>query len=80
MGAIFEGVGVSTGSFVFGYLMNTYGGSVALRIFGIAAICLSFVHYFVQKFLDTFAARHGKTLTITQDHSPTNANAQASNE
>lgn len=49
--------------------MNIYGGSVTFRIFGIAAICLSFVHYFVQKFLDTFAARHGKNSNSTiPDH------------
>lgn len=75
VGAIFEGIGVSTGSFVCGYLMNIYGGSVTFRIFGIAAICLSFVHYFVQKFLDTFTARHGKTLNIMQKNLSANANA-----
>lgn len=58
--SVFEGIGVSSGSFVCGYLMKIYGGSVTFRIFGVMAICLSFVHYFVQKFLDTFAARHGK--------------------
>lgn len=52
--------------------MNAYGGSVAFRIFGVSAICLSFVHYFVQKFLDTYGTRHGKTLTITQDNSHSN--------
>lgn len=67
VGAIFEGIGVSSGSFVCGYLMNIYGGSVTFRIFGITAICLSFVHYFVQKFLDTFAARHGKNSITMPD-------------
>lgn len=61
VGAVFEGIGVSSGSFICGYLMKIYGGSATFRIFGVSAICLSFVHYFVQKFLDTFAARrHGK--------------------
>lgn len=45
---------------------------MAFRIFGVSAICLSFVHYFVQKFLDTYGTRHGKTLTITQDNSHSN--------
>lgn len=45
--------------------MNVYTGRIAFRIFGVSAICLSFVHYFVQKFLDNFGTKHGKTLTIT---------------
>lgn len=48
--------------------MNIYGGSVTFRMFGVMAICLSFVHYFVQKFLDTFAARHGKNSNTMPDH------------
>lgn len=68
VGAIFEGIGVSAGSFICGYLMNIYGGSATFRIFGISAICLSFVHYFVQKFLDGFSARHGKNLNQMNDH------------
>lgn len=47
--------------------MNIYGGSVTFRIFGVSAICLSFVHYFVQKFLDTYAARHGKQSNTLPD-------------
>lgn len=68
VGAVFEGIGVSSGSFICGYLMKIYGGSVTFRIFGVSAICLSFVHYFVQKFLDTFAARHGKNSYTMPDH------------
>lgn len=67
VGAVFEGIGVSSGSFICGYLMNIYGGSVTFRIFGVSAICLSFVHYFVQKFLDTYAARHGKHTNTMPD-------------
>lgn len=54
--------------------MNVYTGRIAFRIFGVSAICLSFVHYFVQKFLDNFGTKHGKTLTITtqtQTHNET---------
>lgn len=65
VGAIFEGVGVSSGSFLCGYLMKVYSGRIAFRIFGVSAICLSFLHYFVQKFLDNFDTKHGKTLQIT---------------
>lgn len=63
---------MSSGSFLCGYLMKEYGGRVAFRIFGVSAICLSFVHYFVQRFLDTFGTRHGKTITQIQDNSHTN--------
>lgn len=45
--------------------MDAYTGRIAFRIFGVSAICLSFVHYFVQKLLDSFGTKHGKTLTIT---------------
>lgn len=44
--------------------MDTYTGRVAFRIFGVSAICISFVHYFVQKFLDNFDTKHGKTIDI----------------
>lgn len=52
--------------------MSIYGGSVTFRIFGFTALCLSFVHFFVQKFLDTFAAKHGKNLHKMPDHSQSN--------
>lgn len=69
VGAIFEGIGVSSGSFICGYLMETYGSSMAFFIFGVGAICMGFVHYFVQRFLDPCTSKHGKTLTISQDKS-----------
>lgn len=69
VGAIFEGIGVSSGSFICGYLMDSVGGSITFRIFGIGAICLSFVHYFVQRFMDSCTNKHGKKLTISQDKS-----------
>lgn len=60
VGAIFEGIGVSSGSLLGGYLMKAYGGSITFRVFGIAAICLSFVHHFVNRFIDEFLSKHGK--------------------
>lgn len=48
--------------------MKEYGGRIAFRIFGVSALCLSLIHFFVQKFLDTFAARHGKTMQDTNSH------------
>lgn len=53
--------------------MKEYTGRIAFRIFGVSAICLSFIHYFVQKFLDNFGTKHGKILTITtQTQQPQN--------
>lgn len=52
--------------------MKLYGGSVTFRIFGVSAICLSLIHFFVQKFLDTFAAKHGKNLHKMPDHTQSN--------
>lgn len=60
VGAIFEGIGVSSGSLLGGFLMQTYGGSITFRAFGIGAICLSIVHHFVHRFMDDFLSKHGK--------------------
>lgn len=60
VGAIFEGIGVSSGSLLGGYLMQEFGGSITFRAFGIAAICLSVVHHFVHRFMDDFLNKHGK--------------------
>lgn len=60
VGAVFEGIGVSSGSLLGGYLMKEFGGSITFRVFGIAAICLSFVHHFVNRFIDECLSKHGK--------------------
>lgn len=51
VGAIFEGVGVSIGSFVAGYLFKDYGGPLTFRMFGVGAIILSILHAAIQYFL-----------------------------
>lgn len=38
IGAVFEGIGVSSGSFICGWLMDTYGGIIALRVFSVGAL------------------------------------------
>nr|XP_012227853.1 PREDICTED: major facilitator superfamily domain-containing protein 6 [Linepithema humile]XP_012227854.1 PREDICTED: major facilitator superfamily domain-containing protein 6 [Linepithema humile]XP_012227855.1 PREDICTED: major facilitator superfamily domain-containing protein 6 [Linepithema humile] len=38
VGAIFEGIGVASGSFICGWLMDTYGGVTALRTFSVGAL------------------------------------------
>ncbi|XP_014474838.1 PREDICTED: major facilitator superfamily domain-containing protein 6 [Dinoponera quadriceps] len=38
VGAIFEGIGVSSGSFICGWLIDTYGGATAFRVFSVGAL------------------------------------------
>lgn len=63
VGAIFEGVGVSTGSFFGGLLMKTIGGSGTFRTFGLIALACAIVHFIVQKFLDRFTSERGKAFS-----------------
>ncbi|XP_037908689.1 major facilitator superfamily domain-containing protein 6 isoform X2 [Hermetia illucens] len=44
VGAIFEGIGVSTGSFIGGLLFRDIGGSKTFRMFGICALCAALIH------------------------------------
>lgn len=48
VGAVFEGIGVSLGSFLGGLFMDIYGGSRTFRIFGIFALVACLVHALVQ--------------------------------
>lgn len=38
IGAVFEGIGVASGSFICGWLIDSYGGVVALRTFSVGAL------------------------------------------
>lgn len=51
VGAVFEGLGVSAGSFVGGLLMNQMKGSAVFRLFGIAALVAAVIHAVGQYFL-----------------------------
>lgn len=44
VGASFEGVGVSLGSFLGGLFYSTYGGAQTFRIFGVAAFTAAVLH------------------------------------
>ncbi|XP_013146484.1 PREDICTED: major facilitator superfamily domain-containing protein 6-A [Papilio polytes] len=48
VGAVFEGVGTSLGSFIGGRLYETYGGSNTFLWFGIGSLICCVVHVFVQ--------------------------------
>lgn len=55
VGAIFEGVGVSIGSFVGGLLFESIGGSETFRIYGIVALVACLVHILVQLLLRKYS-------------------------
>lgn len=55
VGAVFEGIGVAAGSFIGGHLMESIGGSLTFRVFGVAALVLCVVHVIVQKLLEKCA-------------------------
>lgn len=48
VGAIFEGVGTSLGSFIGGRLYETYGGRNTFQWFGIASLVFCGIHIVVQ--------------------------------
>lgn len=48
VGAVFEGIGASIGSFVGGYMFEEYSGKITYRIFGIVSLVLCLVHFGVQ--------------------------------
>lgn len=60
VGAIFEGVGVSTGSFIGGILFERIGGSNTFRIYGIAVLVFCVIHIAVQKLLQRYSSVNGK--------------------
>lgn len=47
MGASFEGIGVSLGSFLGGLFYSQYGGALTFRIFGVAAFIACVLHCLV---------------------------------
>ncbi|KAF3425777.1 hypothetical protein E2986_10071 [Frieseomelitta varia] len=54
IGAIFEGIGVSSGSLICGWLINKYGSVVALRAFSIGALLWLTCFWLIQLFLRKF--------------------------
>ncbi|XP_056634030.1 major facilitator superfamily domain-containing protein 6-like isoform X2 [Diorhabda sublineata] len=51
VGAVFEGVGVSAGSSLGGYLYKKVGGPLTFRYFGFAALIICVIHVLVQRLL-----------------------------
>lgn len=52
VGAIMEGIGVSTGSFIGGLLIGKIGGSALYRLFAVISIVCGVIHFIVQYALD----------------------------
>ncbi|XP_043481994.1 major facilitator superfamily domain-containing protein 6 isoform X1 [Leptopilina heterotoma] len=64
VGAIFEGVGVSAGSLLCGYLMDEYKGAVTFRIFSGGALIWLTIYWILQLLL-----RKAKAYPLQQGHS-----------
>lgn len=60
VGAIFEGVGVSTGSFIGGIMFERVGGSSTFRIYGICVLVFCVIHIGLQKMLQRYSNVNGK--------------------
>ncbi|KAJ6640519.1 Major facilitator superfamily domain-containing protein 6, partial [Pseudolycoriella hygida] len=58
VGAIFEGVGVSAGSFVGGIMFERAGGSQTFQIYGIAVLVFCVIHIGLQKLLQRYSNLH----------------------
>lgn len=54
VGAIFEGVGVSAGSFIGGILFEEVGGSRTFQIYGFSVLAFCVVHIGVQMLMQRF--------------------------
>ncbi|XP_014287821.1 major facilitator superfamily domain-containing protein 6 isoform X2 [Halyomorpha halys] len=76
VGAVFEGLGVSLGSFIGGLLFDKIGGSAAFQWFGIAAAVSCFLHSIAQHFIakrTTVLHIHEKDFKHTRYASPNDA-------
>lgn len=61
---MFEGVGVSLGSFTAGLLYGIYGPQTTFRIFGVTALILAVLHCGVQFIIKRF---EGNTHNLERD-------------
>ncbi|XP_033223458.1 major facilitator superfamily domain-containing protein 6 isoform X2 [Belonocnema kinseyi] len=64
VGAVFEGVGVSAGSLLCGYLMDEYKGVVTFRVFSVGALTWLTIYWLLQLLL-----RKAKAYPLQQGHS-----------
>lgn len=74
---MFEGVGVSTGSYLGGYLMDHVQGSATFRFFSYGAFIFFGVHVFVQWAINKIAGPYGKKSARHVSESPDNKSREA---
>lgn len=67
VGAVFEGIGVSLGSFVAGVLFNSIGGSATFRLFATGSLIFLVLHVVIQKIYARFAGTNGKKTAATTE-------------
>lgn len=77
VGAVFEGVGVSTGSLIGGRLMNTIRGSATFRIFSYGAFFFFGLHVLVQWLLTKITGPYGKKSSPEVDDDADKASNEA---
>ncbi|XP_073838628.1 sugar baby transporter isoform X1 [Musca autumnalis] len=75
VGAIFEGVGVSLGSLIAGYLFDSIGGGHTFEIFGVAAFVAFIVHVCLQMYLQRHHSSSDENGKQIDDTNPTAENA-----
>lgn len=73
---MFEGVGVSLGSFIAGMLFNSIGGSATFRLFGTGALIFLVVHVVIQKVYARFAGSIGKEAAVVRETLPSQRQSQ----
>ncbi|XP_011314216.1 major facilitator superfamily domain-containing protein 6 [Fopius arisanus] len=64
VGAVFEGLGVSSGSLICGWLISSYGGIVTFRVFSIGALVWLTIYWILQLLL-----QKAKAYPLHQGHS-----------
>lgn len=77
VGAVFEGIGVSTGSYIGGMLMESVQGSQTFRIFSYGAFIFFALHVSVQWLLTKIDGPYGKKSNV---HISTDEGDKRSNE
>ncbi|XP_015114368.1 major facilitator superfamily domain-containing protein 6 [Diachasma alloeum] len=64
VGAVFEGIGVSSGSLLCGWLISSYGGVVTFRVFSVGALVWLTIYWILQLLL-----QKAKAYPLHQGHS-----------
>jgi hypothetical protein len=77
VGAVFEGIGVSTGSYIGGKLMERIQGSATFRIFSYGAFIFFAAHVFIQWALTKLIGPYGKKPTAHVADNAENKSSEA---